>query len=423
MKQAFSPLDEELGLLPNTAYTPHLQAGLGRLGTALPFRQAQAHFQFFTGVAVSEASLRRLTQRAGLAAVTVEASQVAALLKDPLPAPPGPEVGYLSGDGCFVPVVGGDWKEVKTLVIGKVERPSAEAAEVVVHTSQLTYFSRCLPIEEFKPASLAEVQRRGLENAKTVCAPSDGAVCLQALFDYHRADAVRILDFPHASEYLAKAGQAVLGVESVAFKRWFEEQCHLMKHSNGTEIISALQHLQNQAGLAHQDEAIKVVQTSLEYLMARQPMLRYAHFRALGYPIGSGATESANKLVVEERLKGPGMHWAIASLNPLLALRNLSANERWECGWGEIEAQWLSQKQAKRAERGTLRQLSKKDCAKIVGEIKVDSTLIKAAPTPSAKAVASLEAEAAIGLSVAGPKRSVEARVRPSLEENAHRSC
>ena len=37
-----------------------------------------------------------------------------------------------------------------------------------------------------------------------------------------------------------------------------------MRHSNGPEIISALQRLQNQAGLAHQDEAMRVVQTSLD---------------------------------------------------------------------------------------------------------------------------------------------------------------
>lgn len=53
--------------------------------------------------------------------------------------------------------------------------------------------------------------------------------------------------------------------------------------------------------------------------MARQPMLRYAHFRALGYPIGGGATESANKLVVEERLKGPGMQWGNSQPQPLVS--------------------------------------------------------------------------------------------------------
>ena len=37
----------------------------------------------------------------------------------------------------------------------------------------------------------------------------DGAEWLQGLVDYHRADAVRILDLAHAAEYLNDIGQAV----------------------------------------------------------------------------------------------------------------------------------------------------------------------------------------------------------------------
>jgi hypothetical protein len=36
-------------------------------------------------------------------------------------------------------------------------------------------------------------------------------------------------------------------------------------------------------------------------------MIRYANFRTQGYPIGSGSVESANKLVVQSRMKGAGM--------------------------------------------------------------------------------------------------------------------
>jgi hypothetical protein len=48
--------------------------------------------------------------------------------------------------------------------------------------------------------------------------------------------------------------------------------------------------------------------------------------------------ESANKLVVEARLKGAGMHWAQASVNPLLALRNAVCNDRWAEAWQQSAA-------------------------------------------------------------------------------------
>lgn len=43
-------------------------------------------------------------------------------------------------------------------------------------------------------------------------------------------------------------------------------------------------------------------------------MLIYPVRDALGYPVGSGCVESANKLVGETRLKGAGMHWARATV-------------------------------------------------------------------------------------------------------------
>jgi hypothetical protein len=43
--------------------------------------------------------------------------------------------------------------------------------------------------------------------------------------------------------------------------------------------------------------------------------MAYPVFQAAGWPIGSGMVESANKLVVEDRLKGAGMIWLRSSPN------------------------------------------------------------------------------------------------------------
>ena len=341
------------------------------MGTDLPFRQAQAHFQFFSGVKASEATLRRLTHRAGATLVELEEVQVDRLETEPtrVAEVKGPEVAYLSGDGCYVPVVGGEWKEVKTLVVGKIERPVEEKGQVVVHTTQLSYFSRWMPIEEFKRASIGEIQRRGLAQAKAVCAPCDGADYLQGLVDFHRADAVRILDFPHAAQHVAEAGRAVLGEGTSAFAEWFEAQCHMMKQTNGAEIVAVLEQLRQKAQEEENADPakIEVVERNLNYLTQRREMLRYAHFRQLGYPIGSGATESANKIVVEGRLKGSGMHWAEAHLNPMLALRNLSCNMRWEEDWVKVQEQWPQQIRQQRALARRQKQKQKAQTATKVG--------------------------------------------------------
>ena len=61
--------------------------------------------------------------------------------------------------------------------------------------------------------------------------------------------------------------------------------------------------------------------------------MQYPTFLAAGWPIGDGAVESGNKLVVEARLKGSGMHWAWPHVDPMLALRNIVCNDRWDEDW------------------------------------------------------------------------------------------
>jgi hypothetical protein len=79
--------------------------------------------------------------------------------------------------------------------------------------------------------------------------------------------------------------------------------------------------------------------SQLAYLEKRADQMDYPSFQAAGWPIGSGSVESANKLVVQERMKGPGMHWAEANVNPMLALRNAICNDRWDEVWMQIEAE------------------------------------------------------------------------------------
>jgi len=90
-------------------------------------------------------------------------------------------------------------------------------------------------------------------------------------------------------------------------------------------------------------EVRAVVGTGLEYLQRRREQIRYAEFELQGLPVCSGIVESANKLLVEERLKGPGMHWARNNVNPMLALRTIAFNDRWTEAWAEIVARLRAQ--------------------------------------------------------------------------------
>jgi hypothetical protein len=317
-----------LGLLPSK-YSPHIVHCLVRLGTCLPFAQVPALAQVLLGIAVSAETVRRVTEAAGAAQVAVAEQALVVLEREaPLP-PPGPAVQQVSADGAMVPLVGGVWAEARTVAVGTV---------AAGHTREMTYFSRLCDARTFIRQVTLPLHERGTERAGVVCAVLDGARWLQELVDYHRPDAVRILDFPHAVEHLAAAGQACWGPGTLAATTWLEDQRHALRHGDSAQVLDAVLALPTPTS-----EAATVRAQVHAYLASRQDQLAYASFAALGYPLGSGAVESANKLVVEARLKGSGMHWSPKQVNPLLALRGLQCSGQWDAAWPALTTQWRRQ--------------------------------------------------------------------------------
>jgi hypothetical protein len=341
--RGFSPLDEALGLLPG-ALTPRLQEQLAHLGTWMPFGPAAELFARFTGVAVSPAMARRLTEVVGRAYAAVQTAEVERLCDELPPVPAGPEQALVSVDGAMVPLCGGEWAEVKTLVIGELvpvgvaeaPAPTAPSQSAAAQTTALSYCSRLADVEQFNMAVLGELHRRGVETADRVVAVSDGAEWIQGFVDLHCPQAVRILDFAHAAERVALIGQSVAPDDP----NWLAPQLHRLKHDGPTPLLAELRQQVQQVATTQAQPLPPEVGEALAYLDKRVAQLQYPAFQAAGWPLGSGSVESANKLVVEARLKGAGMHWARPNVNPLLVLRNAVCNDRWDETWAQ-SAVWL----------------------------------------------------------------------------------
>jgi hypothetical protein len=257
VRQAFFPLDEELGLQPGSL-TPRQQEHLVHLSLWMPFRRAVKLLDDVTGVQISEATGRRQTEAAGAAYEALQNEQADQLCgvrpkesrgssperkkrkTEPVECPDGgvqndqkshseetkpkksrcslPETKkekgetaedklLISSDGAMVPLVGGSYVEAKTLVIGRVqakEKPSKQRPDQHVETTDLSYFSRVTDAETFGRLSIVETERRGISLTKQVCAVQDGAEWIQGFVDLHAKGAIRILDFAHARGYLAE---------------------------------------------------------------------------------------------------------------------------------------------------------------------------------------------------------------------------
>jgi hypothetical protein len=322
----FFPLDEELGLLGGSLF-PHQAECLVRLSSWMPFAQAAQLMQALLQVSSSKASAKRLTQAAGKAYVALQTEAADQIEREAPEAKAGMDKALLSVDGAIVPLIQGEWAEVKTLVVGEVTRQTNKQGESETVTQQLSYFSRLVDAQHFQHLAHAELHRRGIEACAQVAAVMDGADWQQGFVDYHRPDAVRILDFPHAAQRITGVGQMLFGEGTPACHQWIEPRLHQLKHEGPGNLLEELRTLQQQ------HPASTLLQENLAYLEKRVNQMQYPTFLAQGWPIGSGCVESANKLVVEARLKGAGMHWLRENVDPMLALRNLVCSNRWSEDW------------------------------------------------------------------------------------------
>jgi hypothetical protein len=316
----FFPLDEELDLEEGWL-SPRSQEHLVHLAIWMPFERAIEMLAELTGVQTSESTARRRSYRVGEAALEVEAARASA------PAPEVPEEikktkHIISPDGAMVPLVHGQWAEVKTVAVARVKegKPGKE-----VHCTHISYFSRMLDAASFAEQASAELLRRGIDQVEQVSAVMDGAEWTDSFVDWLCPDALlRILDFPHAGEYVNAIGKLSQAAGSELQEGWLTSQLHDLKHNGPVTVIEKLRQLRERHPL------VEEIGKKLAYLEKREARMQYQEYRTKGWPIGSGIVESGNKVVMQARLKGPGMHWAPEHVNPLLALRCGACSDRWD---------------------------------------------------------------------------------------------
>ena len=81
----------------------------------------------------------------------------------------------------------------------------------------------------------------------------------------------------------------------------------------------------------------KPITRVLNFFRKHQHRMRYAEVHTRGMPIGSGAVESSNKVLIKSRMKGAGMRWSENGTGqPILTFRALWKSGRFGAAWRQI---------------------------------------------------------------------------------------
>lgn len=171
-----------------------------------------------------------------------------------------------------------------------------------------------------------EACERGLGRAKAKLTVADGAPWIWNVVRDRWRGATEILDFYHTSQHLWDLGEAVHGTKELV-RGWVEDKLHQLRHGRQARALRDIAALPKRRGCAGQ-----IIQREQNYFAEHAHRMNYQAVARRGWPIGSGAVESAG-LQQQGRFKRSGQFWTARGLANLCALIEARQNGHWNKLW------------------------------------------------------------------------------------------
>ena len=321
----FFPLDERWELT-ESVYSPERAKQMVWLAATRSYAEAAETFARIARRAVPATSIWEETQRHGARLKHALERQQAQVGVERVVLPPAGTDHHrplgVSLDGGKMHIRGEAWKEFKVgtvyEVVVKPER-DRETGEWVerAHGVKMAYRAVLGSVAEFAPALWALAVERQVPQAAEVSVTADGAEWIWNLTEDLFPDSVQIVDWYHATGYLAGAAEALHPNEAAAHP-WRQARRNDLYLGQTQKIIEPLA----RAGLT----------TQAEYFRRHTRRMQYQEFHEQGYPIGSGTVESGIKRF-KHRLSGPGMRWSRPAAERMLVLRAAVMSGTFDAAW------------------------------------------------------------------------------------------
>jgi hypothetical protein len=247
----------------------------------------------------------------------------------------GKTCAYVSLDATGVMMQGpkGVKVEGRMAYVGMIFNPQPRQTDdddVSKPCDGVRYLAGHYTLDELGQQLRCQAKQVGMEAAEQWVALTDGGNGLEPWTDVHFPRAAKILDFRHATEYLADLAQAIGPAEAspTLLTTW----CHTMKHEGGAGILQVLDGLDRRRmtkAARHQHDK------TTNYIRKNVGRMDYPDYLRRGWQIATGAVESACKRVVNRRLCAGGMRWCERGSDDVCHLRALfnSDADQWDAFW------------------------------------------------------------------------------------------
>jgi len=337
------PLDEAMGLLGHRSWTVGVQEAVSLLSCESGFATVSDQMSRLLGVSISAKTVQEVAEAIGQRAKQMLDQEVngentgrpSALVPRSAKIP---ETLIVATDGCVARQRDG-WHEVKVATLyPKESRCNSSSGRG--RLLEKSYFATLENAEQLGWALRVCAKAWGEEGIRRVVCMGDGAAWIWNQAELHFPGAIEIVDFYHAAQHLWEVAEGLWGDRhtSVATRSWARRYRRYLKEGRIDLVLAAIERGWSQRQGRLSAEAAKSVRLNLAYFRRNEHRMRYARFRQMKLPIGTGAVEGSCKFVVQSRFKRPGSRWSKDGLSSMLALKLLRINQRWELLWPHLKA-------------------------------------------------------------------------------------
>ena len=292
--------------------SPYMQEQLCRAGTRLTFEEASEQVTELKGVAVNAKQIERLCHHYGELLGQVDWKQAyteAIQLRLPLKE----EVTYAMMDGSMILTRQKDesWKEVKlcrTFRSGdRVEHVSKDR-NLIGHSDYVAHLGNHVDFFD----KVIEV----LPTQSPLVFICDGAKWIWKWIEEYYPNSTQILDLYHCKEHLYAFAKIYYPKDEHQSRKWVESCIELLMNKKVSELLTTISELS-----CSQKQLEKEKQKLVTYLQNNEKRINYGLYKEQGLLFGSGAIESANRDIIQKRMKLSGQRWTLSGAQQMLNLR------------------------------------------------------------------------------------------------------